>query len=382
MKSKLFLFFGIFPLLLLAGCEKEPAEPRKPEVPELEDGVIPVVFHVLYEDPNDRTQSPAASVFEKRIEQLNRFYAATLFPSAGSQSVKVRFALASRGPDGEALAEPGVHRVSYPGAANMSSDRFLDHKRTLSVRDKAMLWDPNRYVNVWLFGFLDSPDPTQDESGVTGVSYLPYCTSNNPLVLLQVWDGALGAEQPKYMHGIALNNRYFAPAAREADDEGMFTLCHEMGHYLGLHHAFLDSNKSQTCGDPNNDATDDGCSDTPKYDRVAYERAFYNHYYYGASMPYAGTVFDRQACDGRVFASTNVMDYFESHRTNLTSQQRDRIEHVLRYSPWIPRSKTATKSLLDNFTGEITDEQPEPILMRCSAGSLRHGQHGAAAQLR
>lgn len=36
---------------------------------------------------------------------------------------------------------------------------------------------------------------------------------------------------------------------------------------------------------------------------------------------------------------------------------------MLAYSPWIPRSTAATKSLLENFTGEITDERPEPILM-------------------
>ncbi|MDE5945581.1 MAG: hypothetical protein K2G93_08395 [Rikenella sp.] len=350
MKRRLYL--GLLAVaVLFVGCEKETV-PVEPELPGLSDGTIPVIFHVLYEDSTDPEQNPSASVFQQRIDQLNRFYAATLFPDAGSSAVDVKFVLATHDPTGAALSVPGVDRTRYTGAANMSADRFLDVDRTLTVRDREILWDPNQYVNVWLFGFLDSSDPNQDESDVTGVSYLPYCTSAHPLTMLVPWDGAITAA-PYYMHGIALNNHYFQ------NDEGMFTLCHEMGHYLGLKHAF---SETDGCTDPD-DASDDGCSDTPKYDRATYQRAFYDNYLYGKPMPYDGTAYERQSCSGRVFTSTNVMDYFQSYRTNLTPQQKARIEHVLAYSPWIPRSKTATKALLENFTGEITDERPRPVLM-------------------
>lgn len=359
MKTRIFLLLLLLPAFLLS-CEKESA-PQQPEPhTEIPPGTIPVVFHVLYEDPTSSVQYPDASVFAQRVDQLNRFYAATLFPNARSQAVNVKFTLATHDPDGNALAEPGVHAVRYSGAANMSASDFLDNKRTLTARDREILWDPNRYVNIWLFGFLVSSDANRDESDVTGISYLPYCTSSNPLTMLVTWNGAI-TEQPYYMHGITLNNRYFQPSGTTLlNDEGMFTLCHEMGHYLGLRHAFSD--QIGACNDPDN-ASDDGCSDTPKYDRTAYQRALYANLYDGTPMPYDGSIYERQACDGTVFTSTNVMDYFMSRRTNFTPQQKARIEHVLAYSPWIPRSKSATKALLENFTGEITDERPEPVLM-------------------
>lgn len=356
MKRNVYFYYLLVMAALLVGCEKETA-PEKPSLPDIEAGTVPVVFHVLYEDRTDAKQYPDPALFAQRVDQLNRFYAATLFPNAGSAAVSVKFVLATHDPTGQALADPGVHPFRYTGAANMSVDRFLDVDRVLAVRDREVLWDPNQYVNIWLFGFLESSDPNQNESDITGVSYLPYCTSSAPLTMLATWDGAITAA-PYYMHGIALNNRYFP------NDEGMFTLCHEMGHYLGLKHAFSESTSGQAaCSNPDDDASDDGCSDTPKYDRAAYQQAFYKNLYNGTPMPYEGTAYERQACNGRIFTSTNVMDYFQSHRTNLTPQQKARIEHVLAYSPWIPRGKTATKALLENFTGEITDERPRPILM-------------------
>lgn len=356
MKTKILLLLLALPLLL-AGCKKENG-PTPPPTPEIPEGTIPVVFHVLYEDPTNAVQYPSFSVFEKRIEQMNKFYAATLFPNAGSRKVQVTFTLATHDPKGNLLDEPGVNRVQYTGSANMSAADFLSTKKTLQPRDRAILWDPNRYVNVWLFGFLVSSDPEQDESNVTGVSYLPYCTTAHPLDLLVKWDGAI-TQQPYYMHGITLNNRYFLPNAGGSllDDEGMFTFCHEMGHYLGLRHAFSEPAEGEAaCGNPDN-ASDDGCSDTPKYDRTTYQTLFY-----------AGTLsydpYFRQPCDGSaLFLSTNVMDYYMGFRTNLTAQQKGRIEHVMAYSPWIPRGTAQTKALLENFAGEITDERPEPILM-------------------
>lgn len=354
MKSKILLLFtALLPLVIFSCKKKTETPPPTPTVFEIPEGTLPVVFHVLYENPGSMIQNPSAAVFEKRIEQMNQFYAASLFTSTGSAKVDVKFMLATHDPDGNEMAEPGIHRVQYSGSSSMSAEKFLDHKRTLSTLDKEILWDPNQYVNIWLFGFLQSSNPDEDETYVTGISYMPYCTSANPLLLLPQWNGAL-TQLPDYMHGITLNNRYFQPKTNLMNDEGMFTLCHEMGHYLGLYHAFSEENG---CDDPDN-ASDDGCSDTPKYDRATYQQLFET-----GTLPY--DEYYRQPCDGsEPFLSTNVMDYYMSLRTNLTSQQKARVEHVMAYSPWIPRSKSETKAMLENFTDEITDERPTPVLMR------------------
>lgn len=347
----------------MVGCSKddEPKVPEVPKIPDVFDGDIPVVFHVMCDNNAaiGTSQNPAGDVFLRRVGELNKFYKAdtSLFGvDVGSEDVDVTFALASNNPDGTLMTEPGINRVYYSGSSGMSAEAFLLNKN-LTESEKVILWDPNEYINIWLFGFT--------EPRVTGISFLPYTTSDHLLSMLAQWEGALFI-QPYYMHGIALNNMYFSPTSsvgNEINDEGMITLCHEMGHYLGLLHAYIEPNEdgsSPGCGtDITNNASDDGCSDTPKYDRATYD-TWYDEYH--RTLPWEDFLL-RQPCDGASFISTNVMDYYVGFRTNITADQRIRIEHVLDYSPWIPRSKADTKALLENFTGEITDERPDPILM-------------------
>ena len=89
---------------------------------------LPVVFHVLYEDATDAQQNPAQSVFVRHINRLNAFYAATLFGGGASVAVDVSFKLAATDPQGNKMAEPGIHRVSYAGAGSMDPVAFMDSK--------------------------------------------------------------------------------------------------------------------------------------------------------------------------------------------------------------------------------------------------------------
>lgn len=382
-KSILFLLPAL--MLLLAACKSDnpaPAPPRQDDIPE---GTVPVVFHILYENSANATQNPSAAIIKQRLDLMNKFYASTLFtesniPGVPSQNIGLTFTLATHRPDGTALAEPGIDRVMYAGSTNMSAEDFL-YSSSTAGKNKAIFWDPNRYVNIWLFGFLMSSDPKRDESSVTGISFLPYCTTTHPLVLLNGSDPKSPGEAyfstlPTYMHGIALNNRYFLPPAGVSptdqwgvinEDEGLFTLCHEMGHYLGLRHAFSEENG---CDDPDN-ASDDGCADTPKYDRAAYMadiEPFLENPTPEQRAELSYDIFERRPCAGEVFTSTNVMDYYFSLRTQFTPNQKGRIDFVMEYSPLIPRGTEGTKALLENFTGEVSGSLPEPILMRCFSG--------------
>jgi len=157
---------------------------------------------------------------------------------------------------------------------------------------------------------------------------------------------------PTYMHGMTLNNSFFS------EEEGAFTLWHEMGHYLGLFHAFADG-QGDLCADVD-DYGDDYCSDTPKYSRPEYMVLFNELNKPETTEEEWKQLEYRTSCSGVRFRSTNVMDYYLGDRTSVTADQRDRIDFVLNHSPLIPR--TSTKSVADRPLADPALE-PKPILM-------------------
>ena len=293
---------------------------------------LPVVFHVLYEDATDAQQNPAQSVFVRHINRLNAFYAATLFGGGASVAVNVSFKLAATDPQGNKMAEPGIHRVSYAGAGSMDPVAFMDSKHPEGSANAGIFWDPNQYVNIWVFGFKSSQEEADAGATVTGITHLPFAASRYPL------DGLVLDEKdvyqdylPTYMHGMTLNNRFFS------EEEGAFTLWHEMGHYLGLFHAFADG-QGDLCADVD-DYGDDYCSDTPKYSRPEYMVLFNELNKPETTEEEWKQLEYRTSCSGVRFRSTNVMDYYLGDRTSVTADQRDRIDFVLNHSPLIPRSE-------------------------------------------
>lgn len=348
-------------LLLTAISCKEDKEDPQPK-PPLTDGGIPVVFHVLYEDANDTRQNLPDQIINKSLERLNDFYAAKLYPNAQSTKINVSFGAARYDPTGQKLDRAGIHRVKYNGSKSMACEEFLGMSHPTGSANYDIFWDPDKYINIWLFGFSDK--------GIAGISYIPYTSSRNPLVGLVVGDTYF-FNKPEYMHGIAINNLYLTSFA----DMEMNVIPHEVGHYLGLLHAFDDQGGCTN----SNDMADDYCNDTPIYDRVAYDKSLplpagsssllsmvRSIVPPGYPLTKAGIdpkYYNRTSCSGQVFRSTNVMDYYFSDLNTLTPQQRDRVEHVLKNSPLIPRIDN-TKALQGLEHVDIPDELPIGIMIK------------------
>lgn len=386
MKRSILFALLLLPMFLI-GCTKSSSttEPPTSSLPEIAPGTIPVVFHILYENPVDPHQYPSDAIIKRRIEELNKFYSSTLFtdqslPGVPSRNIGLTFVAATHDSKGKPLPTPGVHRVVYSGSTNMSGDNFLMSNNQLP-RNKDIFWNPNYYVNIWLFGFLQNPGSANDESNVTGVAILPYCTTKHPLFGLNGSTPNQPGERyfnelPKNMHGIALNNRWFLPPDdldpndqfTWIDDHGMLTLCHEMGHYLGLRHAFDEDPNG--CSSPDN-ASDDGCSDTPAYNRAAYLsdiEPWLEGRVYINELPYHPFLRKPCATGADLTVSTNIMDYYFGYQTEITAEQQDRIDFVMQYSPLIPRPTAVTKAIQPEV-GQLDPNAslPEPLLMRCYA---------------
>lgn len=147
------------------------------------------------------------------------------------------------------------------------------------------------------------------------------------------------------------------------------TLAHELGHYLGLFHAFSEKTGDESNSDEaNNDEDTDHCTDTPSYNRVAYTKWL---------TDYIKNAKDEAKADGRQdttfsmkilakrdnsrkeeWQSDNLMDYSVGYSMRFTPEQVHRMRQVLYYSPLIPgpkkvRPTTRALSELPTEEGEL-----------------------------
>lgn len=299
---------------------------------------LPVVFHVIYNNPSDKRQNVPAERLNEILSEVNRLYKKA---GENSQDMNLEFVLATTDPRGNVLEEPGIDRIKWVSSTlNMQEFMFGSQRKY-----NHFLWDPNEYINVCIYTF--------DMQDVMGVAAFPYSPASHPMPGTDaVQYTALKLENLQYAYCVSLNNAYIYPiedlfgypiSALQTDMS--ITLAHELGHYLGLRHAFSES--SAGCGDT------DYCSDTPSYDKTSYETGLLYTMEQWIKDPSFRTdehfyaLFNRTNCDGEEFVSHNIMDYAYSYLDEFTPQQRDRVRHVLEYSPLIPGPK---KGGMQSFT--------------------------------
>lgn len=301
--------------------------------------VLPVICHVFFKDKKDSTYIPPeriAHIFSK----VNDYYK--------ENNINVTFELTMLPPSGKGINYPGVEYVSWPSEEINENDVMGDAK--VNAPYKSYLWDPNRYINVMFYAF--KPGSDEGEYITLGVSHMPLTyEGDNKLEGLKVIDSQ------KYGY-LTLNNINYAPCssinstyAYEESTANTYntmdvtvTVAHELGHYLGLLHAFTENAEGEmvdSCSDT------DHCKDTPSYDRLDYMAwltKFAEEHKYDEEH-YLEDYAKRYDCEREdTFISHNIMDYFMSFTDELTPDQRKRINNVLEYSPLMPKDPASTRS--------------------------------------
>lgn len=278
---------------------------------------LPVIFHVLYKNASNPNQNIPAWYLQQVLDDVNAYYNGTINRNPGFNPVdmNVEFTLATHDPSGALLKEPGIHRVLRDNIT-LDCQKFLENE----YDDAKWLWNQNKYINVVIFTFT--------EQNTLGISFLAYTPSAHPLEGLPKGDNYFTNLPTDRAHCIALNNvatgiGVYLPT-KEVQDQMSQSLAHELGHYLGLFHAFSESEKVET----------DYCADTPDYNRAAYEQWVNN----APSLTLIET-YQRTARDETTFTSTNTMDYNYGWLNIFTTAQRTRVRHVLEYSPLVPGPK-------------------------------------------
>lgn len=263
---------------------------------------LPVIFHIIYSDEKDTIQNIKASVVSELIRKCNELYQ----NSNSSVDMNMKLVPATQDPEGITLSEPGIKRILRSTSAYQNSAKFLE---TTNTKDADLLWNPNQYVNVFVFTFT--------EKNVLGRTTLPHTPRQNSLPGL-LPNNTFYTTIPKFPWGITLNNTYLY------ENVAYKTLAHELGHYVGLLHVFSEKDCSGS----------DYCEDTPNYNRAEYEAWLTANPDITIQQKY-----QRQSCEGVEFTSYNIMDYDYSYMDRFTADQFLRVRHVLEHSPLIPGPK-------------------------------------------
>lgn len=276
---------------------------------------LPVVFHIIYDQdhdtPTDTVQNIKAETIAALVEGCNALYR----QSTNSADMGLELVPVTEDPDGNVLQEAGIDRVLRTYSARRNADDFLASSNT---QDAELMWNPNQYVNVYVF--------TCTDNSLLGVSHLALTSNQNGLAGLERGQ-AYYTQIPNFPWGIVLNNTHIY------EEDAYTTLAHELGHYLGLFHAFSENGCDET----------DYCDDTQNYDRTAYTEWLSTQ-----SDPANPELYQRTDCEtGGTFISHNIMDYDYSYLDRFTLDQYTRVRHVLENSPLIPGPKniSVTKSM-------------------------------------
>ncbi|MBQ8423929.1 MAG: zinc-dependent metalloproteinase lipoprotein [Coprobacter sp.] len=302
--------------------------------------VLPVIFHVFYNDKSDSLQYVDASRVATILDKVNAYYAG----ESGGENINVRFTLATQNPYGATLENPGVEYVKQD-VVSMDCMEFMNDN---TGKYATYLWDPNSYINIMLYNF--DQDSTA-ESMVLGVSHLPYTQVDTYLPgTNRVSYSYISLENLKYPYSVSINSLYFyhdASIEQWETKDISCTLAHELGHYLGLLHVFSENDDEETCADT------DYCADTYSYnynDYLGYV-SYATAHYRGEQLYNA--LYQRNSCSGEIYFSDNLMDYNWVTAYKFTSDQRTRMRYVLNYSPLLPTARNAVM-VRSNATHDTT----------------------------
>lgn len=306
---------------------------------------LPVIFHVMYQNEKDPLQYVSQTRLAEILSMVNEMYK----NEVNSVNMNLTFTLADTDPNGASLDNPGVEYVQWTESYPIDCEKFMNDNSGSYVK---YLWDPNRYINVMIYNFS-----ADESSGTTtlGISHLPFTTtSNNSLEgLNETSHSSLSLKNLKFPYCASINSLYINEQSygnNYKPTDVTVTVAHELGHYLGLHHVFTekDGDKTSSCEDT------DYCEDTPSYDKQAYDDYYTYIIKHDEPKNFFAKLVKRTNCSGSEFISYNIMDYAISYSNQFTNDQRNRIRHVLTYSPLIPgpkkgqnRTKAASDEPLD-----------------------------------
>lgn len=316
---------------------------------------LPVIFHVLYQDSKADSQYIAHKRLKNILSYVNELYQGNVYGE--SENIHVQFELAEYDEKGNKLSTPGVEYIKYTATYPIDCDQFMEGET--KVNGKSYLWDPNEYINVFVYNFAQD----KANKGITlGISHMPYKALGYPQLegLDSVKTTKLNKSNFGFPYCVSINSiyadvayessRYTDPSKGKGGNSSYssvdvsMTLAHELGHFLGLHHIFTQDDEGEMA---DSSADTDYCEDTPSYNRPEYQEWvswLMKDMQAKGEQIYMDTVILRTNCNGEKWRSANLLDYSYSLGYKFSKDQTARMRQVLYYSPALPGPKKARTS--------------------------------------
>ncbi len=335
---------------------------------------LPVIFHVFYQDSKNESQYISHARLKKILANVNELYQGNVYnqqlDTVASENIHVQFELAEKDENGKKLSTPGVEYIKTTDA-EFDCEQFMQDKSYAKY-----CWNQNDYINVMVYAFKK----TDAGSTTLGISHLPYQVKGYPEI-----DGLSdGKNYPlskpsSFPYCISINALYvdqkYEGTRYTTDKESKgyqyntadpnATLAHELGHYLGLFHAFAEEKNDDSSEPVDNDDDSDYCTDTPSYNRVAYTQ-WLSDYIKEAQAIKKDTTLSmrilakRDNSQKQEWLADNLMDYSICFSMRFTLEQVQRIRQVLYYSPLMPGPKKVRPASAATRTwDEMPDEEAD-----------------------
>ncbi len=198
--------------------------------------MIPVIFHVIHSgEPAGFGKNISQAQILSQMDVNNKDFRGWNSDIGNIPSVwkslagdmAINFCMAAKDPSGNTLAEPGIERINRSSKGWPLSPYDIQWIDT--VMKPATIWDPNKYLNIWI---TQPYDVNNTSTIIEGYAAFPPGSS------LQGLNGPFGSNTTD---GVVLRHTATGTvgSAQAPSNKGR-TASHEIGHWMGLRHIWGD----------------------------------------------------------------------------------------------------------------------------------------------
>jgi len=208
---------------------------------------IPVIFHIIY---NDEKENIADSVIISQLEILNRAFLGIDSLNIRKEfravigNAKIQFVLATIDPNGN--KSTGINRVrTWKNTFENGDSLLIAENMKFKIKGGIDAWNTDKYLNVWICNLSSFPSGS---ISVLGYAYPP--------LNAKYWDKVYYKQ--RNIQGVVIHYQVIGinnPQKLKGNNTGVNTLVHEIGHFLGLRHVWVENS---------NCTKDDFLWDTPQ----------------------------------------------------------------------------------------------------------------------